>query len=270
MTRTTATRSSTHKRRATSLSPREQVHVALATLLNGREPGEQLPPEPQLAHQLGVSRATLREAMRSFEERGLIVRRHGVGTFVAPLPPVIETGLEELESLDTLARRIGLETHMGEAEIVEREATSNEAFRLQVPPRTLVLSVARVMMTGAVPVACLVDVVPTAYLHRQDLGPAFNGSVLDVFLQREHPPLSHSRTDILVEAADEATARKLHLQYGDVLLKLEAQLYARDGRVVDYSISQFVPGHFHFHVVRRVGEAENRLHAQKAVMGLTP
>jgi GntR family transcriptional regulator len=108
-------------------------------------------------------------------------------------------------------------------------------------------------MTGALPVAFLVDVVPTTYLRQQDLGPAFNGSVLDLFIQREHPPLSHSRTDILAEAADEATARRLDLQRGDVLLRLEAQLYACDGRVVDYSISQFVPGHFHFHVVRRVG-----------------
>jgi GntR family transcriptional regulator len=254
----TASRTSTYKRSATSLSPREQVHAALATLLNGRQPGEQLPAEPQLAHQLGVSRATLRETMRSFEERGLIVRRHGVGTFVAPPPPVIETGLEELESLDTLARRTGLQTRMGEAVIEEREATPNEAFRLQVPPRTPVLAVARVMMTGtlpgALPVAFLVDVVPAAYLRRQDLGPAFSGSVLDVFIQRKHPPLSHSRTDILAEAADEAAAGKLHLQRGDVLLRLEAQLYACDGRVVDYSISQFVPGHFHFHVVRRVGD----------------
>jgi GntR family transcriptional regulator len=258
MARTAAARSSNHRRRTAPRSPREQVHAALATLLHGRATGEQLPPEPQLAHQLGVSRATLREAMRSFEERGLIVRRHGVGTFVAPPPPVIETGLEELESLDTLARRMGLETRMGEAVIEEREATPNEAFRLQISPKALVLSVARVMMTGAMPVAFLIDVVPTAYLRRQDLGPAFNGSVLDLFIQREHPPLSHSRTDILAEAADEETARKLHLQRGDVLLRLEAQLYARDGRVADYSMSQFIPGHFHFHVVRRVGEANGK------------
>jgi GntR family transcriptional regulator len=196
--------------------------------------------------------------MRSFEERGLIVRRHGVGTFVATLPPVIETGLEELESLDTLARRIGLETHMGEAEIVERGATANEAFRLQVQPQALVLSVARVMMAGAVPVAYLVDVVPMTHLRRHELGPSFNGSVLDLFIERNSPPLSHSRTDILAEAADDVTARKLALQRGDVLLKLEAQLYARDGGVVDYSISYFVPGHFHFHVVRRVGEANSK------------
>jgi GntR family transcriptional regulator len=254
-----ATKTPSSKRRHPPRSPRVQVNAALAKLLNQCQVGEQLPPEPQLAHQLGVSRATLREAMRSFEERGLIVRRHGVGTFVAPPPPVIETGLEELESLDTLARRIGLETRMGEAVIEEREAFAHEAFRLQVPPRAQVLSVARVMMTGAVPVAFLVDVVPTTYLHPRDLGPSFSGSVLDLFIQRDNPPLSHSRTDILAEAADEATARKLHLQCGDVLLRLEAQLYARDGRIVDYSISQFVPGHFHFHVVRRVGETRIKL-----------
>jgi hypothetical protein len=70
----------------------------------------------------------------------------------------------------------------------------------------------------------------------------------------EYPPRSHSRTTILAKPPEE-TARKLHLQRGDVLLRLEAQLYARDGRVADYSMSQFIPGHFHFHVVRRVGEA---------------
>ena len=31
-----------------------------------------------------------------------------------------------------------------------------------------------------------------------------------------------------------------------------ARLYATDGRVVDYSHSYFLPGYFHFHVVRRV------------------
>ena len=113
--------STLYKQHRQPRSPRAQVNEALATLLNRHRPGEQLPPEPQLAQRLGVSRATLREAMRSFEERGQIVRRHGVGTFVAPPPPVIESGLEQLESLDTLARRIGLETRMGEAQTVDRE-----------------------------------------------------------------------------------------------------------------------------------------------------
>jgi GntR family transcriptional regulator len=247
-------RPTTKKRRPIPRSPREQVNQALTDLLGQHQPGEQLPPEPQLAQKLGVSRATLREAMRSFEERGQIVRRHGVGTFVAPPSPVIEAGLEELESLDTLARRIGLETHMGNAVIEEREATPNEAARLQVAPGTQVLSVARVIMTGEQPVAYLVDIVPTTWLRQQDLGAGFHGSVLDLFIQRGDPALSHSRTDIVAEAAQGAIARQLHLRRGAVLLKLEAQLYSRDGQVVDHSLSYFVPGHLHFHVVRRIGQ----------------
>jgi len=256
-----------NQQRRTSYSPRIQVNESLAALISHRKPGEQLPPEPQLAQQLGVSRATLREAMRSFEEHGQIVRRHGVGTFVAPPPPLIETGLEELESLDTLARRIGLGIHMSDAVIEEREATPNEAARLQVTSGSLVLSVARVMMAGsqpsAQPVAYLVDIVPTTYLRRQDLGETFNGSVLDLLIERGEPALSHSRTDIMAEVAQGALARQLHSRRGDVLLKLEAQLVAQDGQIVDYSLSYFVPGYMRFHVVRRIGKSEANNKSQR-------
>lgn len=211
-----------------------------------------LPSEAELSQRFNVSRATIREALSKLEHAEVIVRKHGVGTFVAPPPPVIDAGLEELESLETLAQRIGLETHMGKAAIEERTPLPAEADRLQLTPQDQVLSVARVMMAGKRPVAYLIDVVPAHYLSRQDLSDSFKGSILDLFLRKKQPVLSHSRTDIIPEAAAEAIARKLRLNPGDILLKLEAQLFTRDGKVVDYSLSYFVPGHFHFHVVRRI------------------
>ena len=211
-----------------------------------------LPSEAELGRRYNVSRATIREALSRLEQRGVVVRRHGVGTFVVKPAPIIETGLEQLESIDTLARRMGLETQMGEASIEERPATRHETEKLQVPPDSPVLSVSRVIMVGEQPVAYLVDVVAPELLRKSDLGEAFSGSVLDIFLQRGEPALSHSRTDITAEAADPATAAKLGLRRGAMVLKLEAQLYARDGRVVDYSLSYFVPGYFRFHVVRRI------------------
>ena len=211
-----------------------------------------LPSEAELGRRYNVSRATIREALSRLEQRGVVVRRHGVGTFVISPASVIEAGLEQLESIDTLARRMGLETHMGEAVIEERAATAHEAQRLQVPPDSPVLSVSRVIMMSEQPVAYLVDVVAPSLLTRQELGEAFSGSVLDVLLQRGEPALSHSRTDITAEAANPATARKLGLRRGAMLLKLEAQLFVRDGRIADYSLSYFVPGHFRFHVVRRI------------------
>jgi len=54
---------------------------------------EKLPSEFELSKSLGVSRATLREALRLLEEENVIVRRHGVGTFVNP-KPLFTSGIE--------------------------------------------------------------------------------------------------------------------------------------------------------------------------------
>jgi GntR family transcriptional regulator len=48
--------------------------------------GSQLPPENQIAEELEVSRTTVRSAYDALAGQGLIVRKHGIGTFVAKLP----------------------------------------------------------------------------------------------------------------------------------------------------------------------------------------
>jgi DNA-binding FadR family transcriptional regulator len=54
-----------------------------ASLLDGSLlPGTQLPPERELMNQLGISRATLREALKALEENNLIESRPHVGWFV--------------------------------------------------------------------------------------------------------------------------------------------------------------------------------------------
>ena len=55
---------------------------------NGLKRNSQLPSEANIAKTLGVSRNTLREAYISLENEGVIIRRHGIGTFVAH-PPII-------------------------------------------------------------------------------------------------------------------------------------------------------------------------------------
>lgn len=66
-----------------------------------------LPSEFDLAKQLGVSRATLREALRILEEDNVITRRHGVGTFVNT-KPVFTSGIEQLNSVTNMIIHAGM------------------------------------------------------------------------------------------------------------------------------------------------------------------
>lgn len=234
--------------------PRHKVETALSDLIAGLPSGSQLPPEPQLAQQLGASRATVREVIRSFVERGVLVRRHGVGTFVASRIPFLESGLEVLESLERLAQRTGLKTEMYRLTVLERAASPAERVGLGIESTDAVpvLVVDRVIAVAGTPVADLRDVVPLQVLRKSDLGPDFRGSVLDVFLKRGEPLLSFSRTDIIAESARADVARRLQIPRGTALLKLTAQLYSVDERIVDFSVSFFIPGHFKFHVIRKI------------------
>ncbi len=64
---------------------------------------------------------------------------------------------------------------------------------------------------------------------------------------------SSSRTELTAVSAPGEIARSLKIQRGDVLLRMEAYLYTKDGTAIVHSLSYFLPGTFRFHVVRRVG-----------------
>ncbi len=233
--------------------PFRRLQTELAEMIKNLPPETRLPSEPFLAKKMGVSRATLREAMRSFEGQGMIRRRQGVGTFVAAKVPVMEAGLEVLESIGTIAQRSGLTVRMGELQIQQITADQELGKLLNLEVDTDLTQVARIIYTENRPIAYLLDTLPVDILSIEELQSGFTGSVLDLLLRRGVPKLIQSRTEINAVGATSEVARALQIQRDDVLLYLAAQLYAEESRVVDYSISYFLPGYFRFHVVRRVG-----------------
>jgi GntR family transcriptional regulator len=234
-------------------SPSRRIQRELGKRIAEAEPGTKLPPEPELAHQMGVSRSTLREAMRTFEAQGLLIRRQGAGTFVMDKSEVIETGMEVLESLETIADRMGMEVSMGQLEIEALSADKELAEVFGVEQGTKLLSVTRVINAKGIPIAYLRDILPREMLSQQDLDERFTGSVLDLLIKRGDPQLDKSRTEIRAVAARTKEAQALQINEGDVLLMLEANLIARSGEVVDHSYSYFLPGYFRLHVNRKIG-----------------
>ena len=232
--------------------PFQRLQADLAKLIANTPAGSRLISEPELAKQMGVSRATLREAMRTFETQGLIRRRQGSGTYVVGKFQVIDAGLEVLESLETMARRMNLEITVSDLHVEQVMADENTAKGLSVDEGQCVTQVRRVMRADSRPVAYLIDYLPEEVLKPTDLPNGFGGSVLD-FLIGSRVDLQVSRAAISATNAPADVAKALEIQRDDVLLKFASQLYESKGKVVDYSVSYFIPGYFHFHVNRRIG-----------------
>jgi len=232
--------------------PFQRLQADLAELIANTPAGQRMTAEPQLAKQMGVSRATLREAMRTFETQGVIRRRQGSGTYVVGKVPVIDAGLEVLESIDTMAQRMNLPVTVGDLQIDIFGADEKSAEMLDVSEGTRLTRVQRVMLADGRPAAYLVDTLPEAFLNANDLPSDFSGSVLDFLLARGDG-LTLSRATIGATDAPADVAKALEIQRGDVLLHFASQLYDVNNHVVDYSVSYFIPGYFRFHVNRRVG-----------------
>lgn len=230
------------------------LHEQLSQLISETESGHKLPSEPKLAAVFGVSRASLREAMRTFETRGLLQRKQGVGTFVIHPGNVFETGLENLNSLETIADQLGLEVSMGALEVCRRTIDKDMAETLELPEGLEILTVSRVILAEDRPVAFLEDNLPLDILSEEEVNQNFTGSVLDMLIRRDDIPLASSKCEISAIGASPEIASALDIQRHDPLLVFSSLLFSTRGRIIDSSFSYFLPGYFHFHIVRRVGK----------------
>lgn len=101
------------------------------------KPGDQFPPEPELCERLGVSRGSLREAVRMWSSLGVIESRHGSGTYVSNLAPAdllgsltLTLGLAPIDTvLDLYEVRRVLEGHA--AGMAAAQATAQDIDALQ-------------------------------------------------------------------------------------------------------------------------------------------
>jgi len=232
-------------------SPFQKLQADLGILIASFSAGERLPSEPKLAKKLGVSRATLREAMRTFETQGVIRRKQGAGTFVVGQAPVLESGLEVLESIQTMAERMGLAVTVKNLQVETVVANEKQAQKLGVPLGTKLTRVSRVIHTGERPAAYLIDILPDEYLSIEEFPKNFKGSVLDFMIERGDLP-TVARVGVNATSAKSDVAKALEIQRGDVLLRLSSRIYLASDKVVDYSLGYFLPGYFNFHILGHI------------------
>lgn len=119
--------------------------------------GAKLPNEAQLSELLGVSRITVRHALKNIEDAGLLRREHGRGTFVRS--STVIAGVRGLTSFTQEMAERGLVVGSRMVEISEVPAPHEVAVALEIPDRTLVCRIKRLRAGND-----LVMGVQTAYL----------------------------------------------------------------------------------------------------------
>ena len=113
----------------------EQVADQISSWIkeNGAVPGDRLPPERELAQRLGVSRATLSQALVALEVIGVVVVRHGDGTVLteqARTGPVIEAIRAHADRLpEIIEARDALESKLAALAAVRRTDADLAAIR---------------------------------------------------------------------------------------------------------------------------------------------
>lgn len=127
-----------------------QLREQLELLISAMPPGEPLPPERDLAADLGVARMTLRRAIDGLVAEGRLNRRHGLGTFVAA--PVVTQKLSATSfSADMRSRGM----RPGSRTVAARHAPAGLVLGavLGVAPSAPVLHVRRLRLADDAPMA---------------------------------------------------------------------------------------------------------------------
>jgi GntR family transcriptional regulator len=136
-----------------------QTELALRALIaDGTWPdGAQLPNEAKLGEMLGVSRITMRHALRNMEEWGLLRREQGRGTFVRS--STIIAGVRGPTSLTQEMADRGLAVESRTLELKAMPADNAIASALEIPEGTAVCKIRRLRSGGGQPIG-----IQTAYL----------------------------------------------------------------------------------------------------------
>ena len=214
--------------------------------------GTRLPSEPELAAEFGVSRATLREALRALEGQGLVHRRWGSGTYVTERTRVANS-LEENFGVSDAIRAAGIRPAPSRDGSGPGQASASEAERLELDPGQDVLVVERVRTADGRPVVFSRDILPGKIIgDRTDIADQMlRRSIYEVLERDLGIVINHGVASFRPVTADRTVARLLGTRAGELLLYLWQVDYAQGGAAVLSSHEYHLADAFDFSVVRR-------------------
>jgi DNA-binding GntR family transcriptional regulator len=213
----------------------QAARVLEEAIEDGRLPrGSKLESELDLAEQLGISRPTMRAAIKQLVDKGLLMRRRGIGTTVAPRPVRRAVALTSL--YDDLKRE-GREPRTRVLALEEVLCPPDVAEHLGLGPTAPVLRFERLRIAGSDPIALMHNVVPAGLLEIER-GDLERTGLYDVFRERGITP--HVATQqVGARKAGAEEAELLEIEPGDPVLTMTRVAYDTGGRPIEYGSHRY-------------------------------
>jgi len=212
---------------------------------------DQLPSEAAIAKTLGVSRNTLREAYISLENEGIIVRRHGLGTFVAN-SPVIQDSLNEFSPFAQIIQNCGYTPNFRTLSMSFEVAPADVYDVFSTPSSEKIRCIKRIVLADQQPVIYVDDymapALETVGLDWND----FDGNTVNFLAASLEKPLHQIQSQICAAALDHKISQYLELAEGTPILSVRSTIFTVDNQPINYSKICFNSDIVELNIVRMI------------------
>mgnify|MGYP000164081361 FL=1 len=202
------------------------------------KPGDKIMTEAEMAKEYGVSLITVRKAVGSLMEKGLVVRKQGKGTFVKK--PKYSRNMKKLQSFSDMCRQMGMNpgARMVENHLVPVSAPI--ARRLGVDAGSSVIYISRLRLADGVPVQIEKSYFPLSYAFL--LEAKFDDNSLFDYLRKSRGVwVASSEKSIEVCRVTKEEAALLNIQKGDLQLCVKSTAFDANEQVL-YTGVQIING----------------------------
>ena len=213
-------------------------------IMDGTLPaGARLENEISFGERLGLSRPTVRRAIQDLVDKGLLVRRRGIGTQV--VHGQVTRGVE-LTSLHEDLERSGKKATTKLLSLAKIKATKKDAEHLGVAVGDEVLWIRRLRLADGVAVSVMENWLPTDFtdISMDDL--AEHG--LYQLLRSRGVSLRVAKQRIGARKANQEEAKLLDIDKGAALLTMDRTAYDNSGRAIEYGHHCYRPDLYSFEV----------------------
>ena len=197
--------------------------------------GEALPPERDIADAAAISRVTVRKAIDELVDQGLLVRRHGSGTFVVKPVPRMQQPLTRLTSFSEDMRRRGLVPGSRWLDRGLYHPTPEETMMLGLSGTAMVARITRLRTADDMAVALERTSLPDDILPEPDV---VENSLYQILSQRDIRPVRANQRISAVLLKDEET-QLLGVPPGSAALRVQRIAYLSTGRVMEVSTALY-------------------------------